>query len=299
MHGNSKITLAIATYNRKHILEKMIKSLYLSDIGNNVNIRIYDDASTDFDEIFLKEAFPDSKTIIRNPVNMGPGKNMHRIFTDFIAHDDDILILNDSDLIFNREWLAIVEQIIDHTDGVMSLYNSVLHTDILEKFQIENINMLNKRSIGGAGSVFKKHIIKKILSELPPSDTYDWDWSNYLVKSGIRLLVTERSYVQHIGIAGFYSGNYFGGEMSGALCDYGINFIGGNEYNEKIQGEFFNELLQIYTKEIERFKKIIIGGKLLRTYHMLRSVYRLLKGGMALKINELNANLHKLFLFKH
>lgn len=299
MNENYKITLAIATYNRKHLLEKMITSLYLSDIGDNVHIRIYDDASTDFDEDFLQRAFPGSKTIIRNPVNIGPSKNMHRIFTDFIAFDDDILILTDSDLIFNREWLAIVERIIDHTDGMMSLYNSVLHTRILGKLQIDNVNMLNKRTIGGAGAVFKKNILKKILSDLPPSNTFDWDWSDYLVKSGVRLLVTERSYVQHIGIVGFNSGNYFGGEFSGSLCDYGVNFIGGNEYNEKIQGEFFNELLQIYTKEIERFKKIIISGKLFRTYHTLRAAYRLLEGRIALKINKLNIGLRKLFLNKH
>jgi glycosyltransferase involved in cell wall biosynthesis len=298
MNGNYKITLAIATHNRKHLLEKMIKSLYMTDIGNNINIRIYDDASTDFDEDYLKKAFPDSKSIIRNPVNVGPSKNMHKIFTDFLAHEDDILILTDSDLIFNREWLSVVERIIDHTDGMMSLYNSVLHTGILNTLQIENVNMLNKRTIGGAGSVFKKDVVRKIVSELPPSNTYDWDWSEYLVKSGVRLLVTERSYVQHIGLVGFNSGNYFGGDRSGSLCDYGINFIGGNEHNEKIQGEFFNELLQIYTKEIERFKKIIISGKLLRTYHALRAAYRLLKSKIALKKNKLMTRLRKFFFYK-
>jgi len=298
MNGKFKITLAIATHNRKHLLEKMITSLYLSGMGNNVHLRIYDDASTDFDEDFLKKAFPDSKTILRNLVNLGPSKNMHRIFTDFISHDDDILILADSDLIFNPEWLAIVERIIGHTDGMMSLYNSVLHKGILGKIEIDNVNMLNKRTIGGAGAVFKKDIIKKILSELPPSNTYDWDWSDYLVKSGIRLLVTERSYVQHIGIVGFNGGNYFGGETSGSLCDYGINFIGGNEHNEKAQGEFFNELIQIYTKEVERFKKIIISGKLLRTYHSLRSIYRLLKSKVVLKISKWVTRLSKLFIYK-
>jgi hypothetical protein len=299
MNERLRLTLAIATYNRKHLLEKMITSLYLSDIGDNVHIRIYDDASTDFDEDYLKRAFPGSKTIIRNPVNIGPSRNMHRIFTDFIVLDDDILILTDSDLIFNREWLAIVERIINHTDGMMSLYNSVLHTRILGKLQIDNVNMLNKKTIGGAGAVFKKNIIKKILTDLPASNTFDWDWSDYLVKSGVRLLVTERSYVQHIGIVGFNSGNYFGGELSGSLCDYGVNFIGGNEYNEKIQGEFFNELLQIYTKEIERYKKKIISGNLLRTYHFLRSVYRILKGRIALKINKFNTGLRKFLFYKH
>jgi len=294
MNGNYKITLAIATHNRKHLLEKMIKSLYMTDIGNNINIRIYDDASTDFDEVFLRKAFPDSKTIMRNPTNLGPSKNMHRKFTDFLTHDDDILILTDSDLIFNREWLAIVERIIDHTDGVMSLYNSVLHTAILEKFQFDGINMLNKRTIGGAGAVFKKNIIKKIVCNLPPSNTYDWDWSEYLVKSGVRLLVTERSYVQHIGIVGFNSGSYFGGDRSGSLCDYGANFIGGNEYNEQMQSEFFNELLQIYKKEIERFKKIIISGRLHRTYHVVLAAYRFLKSKIALKINKLITKLRKL-----
>ena len=144
----------------------------------------------------------------------------------------------------------------------------------------------------------KQRGTKKILSELPPSNTYDWDWSDYLVKSGIRLLVTERSYVQHIGIVGFNGGNYFGGETSGSLCDYGINFIGGNEHNEKAQGEFFNELIQIYTKEVERFKKIIISGKLLRTYHSLRSIYRLLKSKVVLKISKWVTRLSKLFIYK-
>jgi hypothetical protein len=207
------------------------------------------------------------------------------------------LILTDSDLIFHPDWLTITERIINHTDGVMSLYNSALHTSILEKFQLENIDMLSKRTIGGAGTVFKKDIIKKILSDLPPSIAFDWVWSNYLVKSGVRLLVTERSYVQHIGIVGFNTVNYFD-ERNGFFCDYGVNFIGGNEYNEKIQSEFFYELLQRHTKEIERLKKKIISGKLFRTYHALQAVYRLLEGRIALKINKLNTGLRKWFFYK-
>lgn len=258
MNTNPGITIAVATYNRRNILEKMVKSLYLTDIGSNTSIRIYDDASTEFDKEFLEKAFYNSKAIIRNPVNLGPNKNMYRIFADFIDCDDDILILADSDLIFNREWLAVVERVIDHTDGVMSLYNSALHPEILGTYQINNIKMLSKKAIGGAGTVFKKDIVKTLVSDLPPRDNpYDLHWSEFFVKSGIRLLVTERSYVQHIGIHGFHCGSYLGGDLSGSICDYGINFIAGNEYNEKIQNDFFNELLHFYTKEIENFKKII------------------------------------------
>ena len=43
------ITIGITTYNRLDVLKKMAKSLYKSDLLGQCNIRVYDDASSEYD----------------------------------------------------------------------------------------------------------------------------------------------------------------------------------------------------------------------------------------------------------
>ena len=52
-----KVTIGIPTYNRKELLVVMATSLYKSELGDAVNIRVYDDCSAEYDALFLKELF--------------------------------------------------------------------------------------------------------------------------------------------------------------------------------------------------------------------------------------------------
>lgn len=58
MKQNPRITVGITTYNRMDLLKMMAKSFYASDLSNAViNVRIYDDNSTELNEIIIKDRF--------------------------------------------------------------------------------------------------------------------------------------------------------------------------------------------------------------------------------------------------
>lgn len=123
------ITLAIATYNRLPYVKKMLKSLECSVDVNKINVRIYDDCSTEYGVNELLTLAPYA-FVHRNKENLKADLNMWDIYKDFLTTGDDILINANSDLIFRPGWLRMVLMYLPKTDGVLSLYNSSRHPEI-------------------------------------------------------------------------------------------------------------------------------------------------------------------------
>ena len=222
------ITIAVATYNRQNILERMARSLYSSILSYPYEIRVYDDASTDYGKDELRRLFPNAASIIIHERNIGPDRNVKYIYHDFLDNGGDYLIHADSDLIFAQDWMEAAIRIED-TDGVLSLFNAKQHSG--EK--IGN-GLVEKKSIGCAGTVFKRNIIEQICNS---RDVYaekgiDWQWSRFLRSEGIRLITTEKSYVQHIGFVGDHSAN--------GVFDYGEGF----EVDSVQNGQMLNDTLE-------------------------------------------------------
>jgi len=232
-----KITIGITTFNRPEYLQRMKKSLYASKGLDACHLRIYDDCSPHWGVDFLKKLFPDAVEIIRREKNLGSDHNIRQMFIDFLKTDDDVLISIDSDLIFHSDWLSILKKGLPFTDGVLSVYNSSLHES---KGRVDldgcDVSFVEKPHIGSAGAAFTKAIMQDIIDNVPISRTYDWDWSEYLIQKNKRLFVTEKSFVQHIGIDGYNNKNY--------LTDFGMNFEIDNKINEKIFIDFFENLVK-------------------------------------------------------
>lgn len=243
-----KITIGITTHSRPEYLEKMRRSLYASNKLNSCNIRVYDDCSPIWDVDFLTKQFPSAKEIIRREKNLGPSRNMRQMYLDFLNTNDDLLFAADSDLIFHPDWIDFIRENFNYADGIMSLYNSAEHSPISETI-INSRVFLEKNAIGSAGSVMNRRIVKKIVNKLPESENYDWKWSELLRKDKIRLLVSNRSYVQHLGLDGFNCNGL-------TVLDFGLNFYPGNKFNQHCLIEFFqNALLNI--KENQNMYKLM------------------------------------------
>lgn len=230
-----KIVIGITTYNRKAYLLKFKESLYASRNIDKCKIRVYDDHSTEYDIDFLRKIFPGAESIVRNIKNMGSDKNISLMYEDFLKASDDLLINADSDLIFHPDWFNFVKENFKYTDGVLSLYNSSEHPAI-HTIEIKNNLVCVKEHIGSAGTVFEKKIIDRIVRNIKPGKSFDWRWSKYLNKNGIRLLVSNQSYIQHIGIDGQNCDMFF-------LTDFGLNFIPGSSLNAKFLSEYIQAIM--------------------------------------------------------
>ncbi len=245
-----RITLAIPTYNRKEIVE--ITSLSFKELSD-INIRIYDDRSSEYDLSFLKKVFPTAKEIILRNQNLKADKNMYTIYTDFLNTNDDILIQLDSDMLIGKDFFLMVSEIsknILKEEAVYSLYNSNSHEFIEENvFKIINKEIFKlKEHIGGACVIFSKKTLEKIIKNIKIKNNdfsnYDYKWSKYLRENNIPIYVSQKSYVQHIGV---------GGQNNTSIknIDIGYDFVGTLDITQ------VNYLLKYYEKLFEQQKNYI------------------------------------------
>lgn len=236
--GNKlKISIGITSFNRKKYLAKLQQSLYLSHNIDSCNIRIYDDCSTELSILEIKQLFPTALTITQRNHNMGPDRNLRQMYVDFLETDDDVLVTMDSDLICRPDWLSFTKDHFHHTKGIMSLYNSKRHKP-MKSILINGKMFLEKNHIGAAGSIMSRVIVNEIVRTLPPSDSFDWKWSELLRRNGIPLLVSNESYFQHIGLQGYNCDGI-------RTIDYGLNFHPLHEVNQKYMNEYQQEYLNI------------------------------------------------------
>lgn len=272
-----KISIAIATFNRKEVIEVTSK-LFLKI--KNINLRIYDDKSSEYDEKFLKSIYPYATNIICREKNLKADRNMYEIYKDFLKTDDEILVQLDSDMIIGKDFFNIVFDIaseILNTEAVYSLYNSNMH-QFLENSEIKiisNETFRNKKHIGGACAIFTKKTIKKIIEniEIIEDDfsSYDWRWSKYLNENNIPIYVSENSYVQHIG---------FGGQNNLKIecLDIGYNFTGINDID--IGNYILKYYFSILKKERDFINKITFIEFLkikIKNNKIIKQIYKKIK----------------------
>lgn len=237
------VTIGIVTYNRKSILEKMAKSLYLSDLTSaNVNIRVYDDCSTDFDKKYLESIFPNAFIHI-NKENLKADLNTFSMYQDFLKSNDDYFFNADSDLIFRKDWLTFCLNNIEKTDGVLSIFNTKNHKTIIDS----NLpDFVLKADIGAAGTFFKREKIQSIVTSLSlgKQKKIDWAFSQLFLNNNISIYCSKESYVQHIGLIGQNS--------SLVAIDYADNFKVDSIENGQIINDITNSFLTDVTVSVQK-----------------------------------------------
>lgn len=232
------ITFGICTFNRKDVLQKSVQSLLHVKNIDKVNIRIFDDCSTDYDRTFLEELVPEACSIKQNQRNVGADKNTSIMYEDFLKSGDEWLLNADSDLIYHSDIIDEILRYQDKCGGFVTLFNCINHNDIshTELFDI-------KESVGAAGCLLHRDVVELILNSIRyRSVSFDTVFCKVLRENGYNLYATKQSFVQHIGVTGFNSG-----EIS---FDYGRNF----QCDSLINAEIIEYTFETYAKKVNQFK---------------------------------------------
>ena len=107
----SKIFVALSTFNRKNITKLCLENLknIIEKDGNSI-LAIYDDASTNYGEDFLKKY---SKNVLRFRVSGGIERSRARSFRDFIYvyKDFDLYYMTDNDTIHDPNFLEVLREL--------------------------------------------------------------------------------------------------------------------------------------------------------------------------------------------
>jgi glycosyltransferase involved in cell wall biosynthesis len=251
-----KIAIGIPNYNRLEDITRLSRSLkYVKQI-NVCEINIHDDNSTQYDKKVLEELFAEfaNVNIYENKENLGSDLNIYHTCKHFIDSENDYLFLCDSDLILSPKCLEFIEANIADTEGVMSLFNANKHPskgEISEKF-------IAKHSVGSAGVVFSKELLKDIILNVPQENVNMWDWSfcRYLNSKHVQIYVSRQSYVQHMG---------FNGENANFLLyDYGKNYEPQTEFEKKELEQLYQSFFQAATGVPDEFILRTLLRKVLR-----------------------------------
>lgn len=235
----SGITFGICTFNRKDILKKSAESLQRIAGIQSINIRVYDDCSTEFDLGYLKKLFPMAKCIKRGVKNQGADKNTSRMYEDFLNSGDEWLFNADSDLLYRKDILEAIERYKGLSKGFISFFNCINHNTV-EDFG----NLVEKDSVGAAGCLLHRDVVRMILKKIKYRNArFDVNFCKMLKREGYRLYATKSSYVQHIGVSGFNSRDI--------RFDYGNGFSCDSLEN----ANSIEETFETYIKSICRYKK--------------------------------------------
>ena len=256
------ITIAIPVYNRLDLLKITADSLSKIDQLLSCNIRVYDDNSSEYGIDELHKIFPNAATIRRNDKNYKADGNMFLFYRDFLASGDEYLFNADSDFIFKKDFLAKALELIEQSDGVLSVFNATSHP----VKSIYNEHLCIKDSIGAAGTLFKRKRVEEIMSNFSALDpgnisSFDWKWSRYLGESNVRIFCTINSLVQHIGYLGQNTLINVPGfkkiKTHKPFFDYGRNFIVDSSENGQVINDIFEKFIDQNRNEEERVLKEI------------------------------------------
>lgn len=202
-----KLYIGVTTYNRKDIVQYNAKSLLQVDKIENCEIHVFDDCSNEYNMKFLKKIYKTNK-VICNKENLGADANAKKMFMDFLESDCDYLFCADSDLIYTKNILRVIENIIyklkrANKPVIFSVFSEKHHTTF-EEFDPE---LCKKKFLGCAGTVMGKDIIKLFIENVPlryneEIEGIDCYYCNILNSLNYDMFCTKKSYVQHIGVVG-------------------------------------------------------------------------------------------------
>jgi glycosyltransferase involved in cell wall biosynthesis len=203
----------ITTFNRRQVVEFCAAALAEVESHGRWDVWVLDDASTDYRLDELKRLFPGARRVMRNDANLGAGPNAAALARQALSGNYDRFLFLDSDLVISPQAFGFIDEVLDQTEGVLSIYNSCLHASTKPT---EN-GLCVKSSVGTAGTVWQKPLLEEVLARVPTDRHWDWRFCRYLGSTGRQIAVSTRSYAQHIGLGGLNTKKF--GDI-----DFGLNF---------------------------------------------------------------------------
>ncbi|GHT47403.1 hypothetical protein AGMMS49936_08040 [Endomicrobiia bacterium] len=99
-----KVMVSVTVYNRKEYLEITARSLYECSNIDKVIIKVFNDCSSEFNDNYLRQLFNKPNTeIISRVKNLKADRNAYQMMLDFLASDNDVLFICDSDLLLRPD----------------------------------------------------------------------------------------------------------------------------------------------------------------------------------------------------
>ncbi len=171
---------------------------------------MFDDNSDAYNASHLRSVYQ-TKNVFVTSHNLNPDTMARRILEWFVSTSYQILVLLDSDLVVAPRWLEALHKGLSHSKGLFSLYRSVVDW---HKTKACGTFLCQKTSLGNAGTVWRRDIALKMLSDMPRRNYWiDWhksgfdtDWSRWCNENNIPLEAVKQSAVLHVGLFGSWSG---------------------------------------------------------------------------------------------
>ncbi|MCI5073605.1 glycosyltransferase [Oricola sp.] len=260
MFRDRRDIIAIPTFNRVRHLLAFSKSLRELSGVNRYRIFIRDDASCEFDAREIASLFPQADSVVRNDRNLGPDASQVRLFRDCIEAGARRIIILDSDMLLSPSFLEFTERVFDRTDGFLGLYNSTMHA---VKREMDG-ELVEKSSAGGTATCWDAGLLDRALAQSSDEGASGWDAPAVaaLVAMGKRVLVSRRSYAQHLGFMGTNNGVF-------GHIDYGRDFVIETEDQARFMAETLNDMMSRQSQflwpergpRITRLRKLLKWGE--------------------------------------
>jgi glycosyltransferase involved in cell wall biosynthesis len=266
-----KVAIGVPTYNRRHLVELNAASLCSSSIPPGTELIVVDDVSTAYDVEFLRSIYPKFADIRRRSESSGDSSFASRdVMRQLLETDADALLLLDSDFLVSSNFLSAGVSLLPETDGVLSLFNTPNHPVTGSRGPV-----VLKKSIGCAGSLWRRDIAAKVFSEVPGGPRWDWRFSDFLVEAKIEICVVRNSLVQHAGYSDGENSNFNSG-------DFGVGFSDSDAKNAYRLAELLLADSQAKFRRVqEQINALDTRARQMERsmllYRMVRSVRRLFK----------------------
>lgn len=205
--------IAVPVFDRPGALTHCLRTLAKARGLENWTVVAFDDASQLLTPQQISELAPFAIKTIRADKRRGADGNVAAILRYAGENRFDRVFILDSDMIVASDALARIDAYHEASDGILSLYNSRMHETLGPASQ----GLVAKKEIGWGGCVFSGELALELCNGPLKDGGNDWDASRYLTQTGRRLLATERSYVQHLGLYGQFNPRF-------GLLDYGAGF---------------------------------------------------------------------------
>jgi len=194
------IVVAVPTHNRIGYVQ--LTSAALKGTFPAEDIWIFDDKSSEYSTDDLLEWYG-TEHVWQSTKRMKADAMARHILEWFLKTKYDVLVLLDSDLLVSPNWLPKLRDGLRQSTGLLSLYRSGAPK---HKSSSCDAVLCRMPSMGNAGTVWRRALVTKMLSEIPNRDGgFDWGWSEWCAKNKVPMEALKESAVLHIGMHGSWS----------------------------------------------------------------------------------------------
>lgn len=205
---NYKYGICMTTYNRPEYLSRSLETLKETQFLDGTIIRILDDDSSNKETKRLLQDFkidnPFVKVFIEtNIYNIGPIHNYTKNIIKFLNDDVDYVVNLDSDSIHNPKWLKKINLLNNYFGPeVLSSVFWCDHGHPKQEFLINEEKFYKTRSLNGICLCFPKYFVKHFVDKKNNRSFDGFTSTDLRKKYNLDTVVTELSYVEHIGLHG-------------------------------------------------------------------------------------------------